>query len=113
VPDGPTVLGTVGGPSIATATGVLLGAANRRLPVLIDGPVAVAAAMAAREYGTQVRLWCLLLDAGTDPTVRLGADRLGVTPLLDVGLGLGEGAGALALLPTLQAALGVAALDTA
>ena len=113
VPDGPTVLTAVGGPSIATATGVLLGAADRRLPVVIDGPVGVAAAIAARDYGPQVRLWCLLMDAGTDPTVHTGADRLGIAPLLDVGLGLGEGGGALALLPTLQAALAVAALEPA
>lgn len=111
--DGPTMLAAVGGPALATAAGILLGAAARRTPVLVDGPVGVAAALAARDYAVPVRLWCLLTDDAADPAVRVAADRLGLTPAVSVGLGLGEGAGALALLPTMQAALAVAALGEA
>jgi adenosyl cobinamide kinase/adenosyl cobinamide phosphate guanylyltransferase len=109
VPDGPTSLAALGGPSLAVAAGLLLGAAQRRTPVLIDGPVGAAAALAARDYAAQTRLWCQLTDVGGDPTVRAAADRVGLAPLFDVGFALGEGANALALLPTIQAALVAAA----
>jgi adenosyl cobinamide kinase/adenosyl cobinamide phosphate guanylyltransferase/NaMN:DMB phosphoribosyltransferase len=110
VHDGPTALAAFGGPSVATAAGVLLGAARRRTPVIIDGPVGAAAALAARDYAVQVRLWCLLTDIAGDPTVRFAADRLGVEPVVSIGFGLGEGANALALLPLFQAALTAAGL---
>jgi len=106
--DGPTALLALGGPSIATATGVLLGAASRRTPVIIDGPVGATAALAARDYAAQVRLWCLLTDIAGDPATRFAADRLGLEPTVSVGLGLGEGANALALLPTFQSVLNTA-----
>jgi hypothetical protein len=60
-----------------------------------------------------VRLWTALVDLGGDATVRAATDRLGVTPLFAVGLGLGEGANALALLPVIQAALTVGTLGAA
>ena len=110
VHDGPTALAAFGGPSIATATGVLLGAARRRTPVILDGPVGLAAALAARDYAVQVRLWCLLTDVAGDPTVRFAADRLGFEPVVSIGLGLGEGTNALALLPLFQTALTAAGL---
>ncbi|HEY7176680.1 MAG TPA: nicotinate-nucleotide--dimethylbenzimidazole phosphoribosyltransferase, partial [Micromonosporaceae bacterium] len=108
--DGPTSLVALGGPSIATATGVVLGAAQRRTPVIIDGPVGAAAMLAARDYAVQVRLWCALTDIAGDAAVRFAADRIGLEPFVSVGLGLGEGANALALLPTFQAALTAAGL---
>jgi len=111
VHDGPTALAAFGGPSVATATGVLLGAARRRTPVIIDGPVGAAAALAARDYAVQMRLWCLLTDIAGDPTVRFAADRLGFEPVVSIGLGLGEGANAVALLPLFQAALTAAGLS--
>ena len=74
--DGPNALAALGGPALATATGVLLGAAQRRTPVLLDGPVGTAAALVAREYAAQTRLWCLLIDDGNHPTVRVAADML-------------------------------------
>jgi adenosyl cobinamide kinase/adenosyl cobinamide phosphate guanylyltransferase/NaMN:DMB phosphoribosyltransferase len=110
VHDGPTALAAFGGATIATATGVLLGAAKRRTPVIIDGPVGAAAALVARDYAVQVRLWCLLTDIAGDPTVRFAADRLGFEPVVSIGLGLGEGANALALLPLFQTALTAAGL---
>ncbi|HKE66467.1 MAG TPA: bifunctional adenosylcobinamide kinase/adenosylcobinamide-phosphate guanylyltransferase [Micromonosporaceae bacterium] len=108
--DGTTSLGAVGGPSIATATGVVLGAAQRGTPVLIDGPVGAAAALAARDYAAEVRLWCAMTDVAGDPAVGAVADRMGLEPMVSVGFGLGEGANALALLPMFQSALTAAAL---
>ena len=107
--DARTALGAVGGPTLATATGVLLGAAARKTPVLLDGPVGTAAALLARDYAAQTRMWCLLTDIGNQPTVRTAADLLGLTPLVDLGLGLGEGCNALAVLPLIQTALALSA----
>ncbi|MFG3712156.1 bifunctional adenosylcobinamide kinase/adenosylcobinamide-phosphate guanylyltransferase [Micromonospora sp. NPDC047730] len=103
------VLAELGGGDVAVATGVLLGATARRLPVMLDGPVGVAAAMVSRDLAGQARHWCLLADHRGDPAVRLAADVLGLTPLLDVHLDLGEGANALAVLPLLRSVLALAA----
>jgi nicotinate-nucleotide--dimethylbenzimidazole phosphoribosyltransferase len=53
------------------------------------------------------RHWTLLAEHGDQPTVKAGADMLGVEPLLDLRLGLGEGAAALAALPLIQSALSI------
>ena len=57
---------------------------------------------------SQTRHWCLLADAGNQQLVRQGADVLGLTPVLDLGLDLGEGANALAALPLLRSAIALA-----
>jgi adenosyl cobinamide kinase/adenosyl cobinamide phosphate guanylyltransferase/NaMN:DMB phosphoribosyltransferase len=103
------ILAQIGGADLAVATGALLGAAARRLPVLLDGPVGIAAGLIARDLAGQTRQWCLLSDAGNLPLVLQGADVLGLTPVLNLGLGLGEGANALATLPLLRTAIGLAA----
>jgi nicotinate-nucleotide--dimethylbenzimidazole phosphoribosyltransferase len=103
------VLAELGGGDIAVATGLLLGATARRLPVLLDGPVGVAAALVTRDLAGQARHWCLLPDHGGNPTVRLAADVLGLTPVMDLRLDLGEGTTALAALPVLRTALTLAA----
>ncbi|MCW3841414.1 bifunctional adenosylcobinamide kinase/adenosylcobinamide-phosphate guanylyltransferase [Micromonospora yasonensis] len=103
------ILAELGGGDVAVATGVLLGATARRIPVLLDGPVGVAAGMVSRDLAGQARHWCLLPDHGGQPAVRLAADVLGLTPLVDLRLGLGEGATALATLPLLRSALALAA----
>ncbi|ROO61459.1 adenosylcobinamide kinase /adenosylcobinamide-phosphate guanylyltransferase [Micromonospora sp. Llam0] len=102
------VLAEYAGGDIAVATGVLLGATANRIPVLLDGPVGVAAALVSRDLAGQARHWCLLPDHGRQPTVRHAADVLGLTPLLDLRLDLGEGATALAALPLLRSALTLA-----
>jgi len=102
------VLAELGGGDIAIATGVLLGATARRTPVLLDGPVGVAAGLVSRDLAGQARHWCLLPDHGGHPAVKLAADVLGLTPLLDLRLDLGEGATSLAALPLLRAALSLA-----
>jgi len=103
------ILAQIGGADLAVASGILLGAAARRLPVLLDGPVGIAAALVARDLGSQVRHWCLLPDAGSFPLVKQGADVLGMTPVTELGLDLGEGLNALAALPLMRTAMGLAA----
>ncbi|MFI6265125.1 bifunctional adenosylcobinamide kinase/adenosylcobinamide-phosphate guanylyltransferase [Micromonospora sp. NPDC051006] len=103
------VLAELGGGDIAVATGVLLGATARRIPVMLDGPVGLAAGMVSRDLAGQARHWCLLADHGGQPAARLAADVLGLTPVLDLRLDLGEGANALAALPLLRSVLSLAA----
>ncbi|GIF37639.1 bifunctional adenosylcobinamide kinase/adenosylcobinamide-phosphate guanylyltransferase [Actinoplanes xinjiangensis] len=103
------ILRQVGGLDVAVATGLLLGAAARRIPVLVDGPLGIAAGLVARDLASQTRHWCLLPEAGTLALVRQGADVLGLTPVLQVGLDLGEGANALTVLPVVRTAVGLAA----
>ncbi|MFJ8687155.1 bifunctional adenosylcobinamide kinase/adenosylcobinamide-phosphate guanylyltransferase [Micromonospora wenchangensis] len=106
--DAKDILTELGGGDVAVACGVLLGATARRVPVLLDGPVGLAAGMVARDLAGQARHWCLLVDHGGHPAVRLAADVLGLTPLLDLRLDLGEGANALAALPLLRSVLALA-----
>lgn len=107
--EGKELLGELAGGDIALATGVLIAAAAHRLPVLVDGPVGIAAGLVSRDLGGQARHWCLLPDHGGHPGVRFGADVLDLAPLLDLRLDLGEGAGALVALAPLRAALTLAA----
>jgi len=104
-----TVLAAVGGGDIAVAAGIILGATFRKTPVVLDGPVGVAAALVARDFGAQTRHWLLVPDHGDHPTVRLAADVLGATQYVHLKLRLGEGTAALAALPLLNSALTLAA----
>jgi NaMN:DMB phosphoribosyltransferase len=103
-----SVLCALGGADIAAATGLLLGAAYRRTPVMIDGPVGAAAALLANDFSAQARRWVLLPDTGRHMAVRIAAEALDLHPWLDLCLDLGEGAAALAALPMLQTALTLA-----
>src|SRR6266511_2527887 len=77
------ILAALGGPDLAVATGLLLGAVSRH--------------------------WLMLPDDGGHPMVKRAADTLGTQPLFDLRVGLGEGASALAALPLLRSALALAA----
>ncbi|XVV14484.1 bifunctional adenosylcobinamide kinase/adenosylcobinamide-phosphate guanylyltransferase [Actinoplanes sp. CA-131856] len=102
------LLRELGGADMAIAVGAMLGATARKLPVLVDGPLGIAAGLIARDLGSQAKHWCLLADSGGLQLVKEGGDFLGLTPVLDLGLGLGEGANALATLPLLRTAIGLA-----
>jgi nicotinate-nucleotide--dimethylbenzimidazole phosphoribosyltransferase len=103
--DARTLLAALGGPDIAVATGLVLGAAARKTPVLVDGPVGIAATLVARDIAGPSRLWTLLADHGDHPTVKAGASALDLKPLVELRLGLGEGAASLVAVPLIQAAL--------
>jgi nicotinate-nucleotide--dimethylbenzimidazole phosphoribosyltransferase len=104
-----TLLSELGGPDFALAAGVILGATARRTPVMLDGPVAAASALLARDLGSQSRLWCLVPDHGAHPVTKAAADVIGAEPLLDLHTGLGEGTMPLLALPLLNSALMLAA----
>ncbi|HYE99012.1 MAG TPA: nicotinate-nucleotide--dimethylbenzimidazole phosphoribosyltransferase [Planctomycetota bacterium] len=99
------VLSKVGGFEIAGLAGVALGAAARRVPVVVDGFIATAAAFAATRLDPGVAA-CLLPSHGS---VEIGhrrlLDALGTRPLLDLEMRLGEGTGAALAMPLVEAAV--------
>ena len=88
------VLRSVGGFEIAGLVGVMLAAASRRTPVVVDGVIAGAAALLAAELEPQVADYLLGSHASADPGHEAQLDSLGVDPCFDYGMRLGEGTGA-------------------
>ncbi|WP_341721381.1 nicotinate-nucleotide--dimethylbenzimidazole phosphoribosyltransferase [Micromonospora sp. FIMYZ51] len=101
------VLATVGGLEHAALTGLLLGAAARRVPVLLDGVIAVAAALAAVAFAPDAVGAMIAGHRSAEPGATVALRRLGLTPLVDLGLRLGEGTGALLALPVVGGAVRV------
>ncbi len=99
------LLQVAGGADIAAMAGFLAQAAVRRTPVLLDGLVPTAAALVAQEITPAAVQWWLACHRSTEPAHTIALSRLGLDPLLDFGLRLGEGTGALVALPLLDAAV--------
>jgi nicotinate-nucleotide--dimethylbenzimidazole phosphoribosyltransferase len=95
----------LGGPDIAAMTGLLIGCAARRTPVLLDGVVSATAALVAAELAPGAKAWWLASHRSTEPAQQAAFAHMGFEPLLDLGLRLGEGTGALVALPLVQAAI--------
>ncbi|MFN8158153.1 MAG: nicotinate-nucleotide--dimethylbenzimidazole phosphoribosyltransferase [Candidatus Nanopelagicales bacterium] len=98
------LLSTVGGADIAAMSGFLLEAAARRTPVLLDGVVSCAAALVAQRIAYRAPRWWLAGHLSTEPAAAQALERLDLVPVVDYGLRLGEGTGALVALPVLNAA---------
>ena len=98
------VLASVGGLEHAALAGFILGGAALRVPVVLDGVIACAAALAARALAPDVPAALLAGHLSTEPGARRALDALGLRPLLDLGLRLGEGSGAALALPVVAAA---------
>ncbi len=98
------VLAKVGGLEIAGLVGVALGAAARRIPVVVDGFIAGAAALVAAELCPRARDYLIAAHVSAEAGHRAILARLGQRPLLDLDLRLGEGSGAALALPLIDAA---------
>ena len=92
-------LAAVGGLEHAALAGFILGGAALRVPVVLDGVIACAAALAARAFAPDVTGCLIAGHLSTEPGARRALDALGLRPLLDLGLRLGEGSGAVLALP--------------
>ncbi len=101
------VLAAVGGLEHAALTGLLLGAAARRVPVLLDGVIAVSAALAAAAFAPDAVGAMIAGHRSAEPGATVALRQLGLTPLIDLGLRLGEGTGALLALPVVTGAVRV------
>ena len=99
----------VGGLEIAAMVGFLLRASTLCIPVVLDGLVTCAAALVADSIDPAARARWLGSHASPEPGARLALERLGMKPLLDLGMRLGEGTGALLAIPLLRAAVGLQA----
>jgi nicotinate-nucleotide--dimethylbenzimidazole phosphoribosyltransferase len=98
------VLAAFGGLEHAALAGYVLGAAALRVPVLLDGVSAGAAALAAAAFAPAALAACLAGHRSAEPGHRLALEHLGLVPLLDLGMRLGEGTGALLALPVVRGA---------
>lgn len=98
------LLATVGGADIAAMSGFLLGASARRTPVILDGVVSSAAALVAHRIAFRSSEWWLAGHRSTEPAQHAALERLALDPIVDYGMRLGEGTGALVALSVLVAA---------
>ncbi|MFJ8012266.1 nicotinate-nucleotide--dimethylbenzimidazole phosphoribosyltransferase [Streptomyces sp. NPDC096339] len=98
------VLAAIGGLEHAAIVGLLLGGASLRTPVILDGVSAGAAALVARAIAPEALSACIAGHRSAEPGHVAALNKLGLRPLVDLDLRLGEGTGALLALPLVQSA---------
>ena len=98
------VLAALGGFEHAALAGFILGAAALRVPVILDGVIAGAAALAAAALAPDAVTACFAGHRSAEPGHAITLEYLGLRALVDLGLRLGEGTGALLALPLVQSA---------
>lgn len=94
-----------GGADLAAIAGFCAQAAVRRTPVLLDGMVVTAAALVAEELAPGAKAWWQAGHRSPEPAHDLALSHLGLTPIVDLGMRLGEGTGAVVALPIVRAAI--------
>lgn len=100
----PAVLAEVGGLELAALAGFVVGGASLRVPVVVDGVIAGAAALVADRIEPDVRPYLVAGHRSTEPGAAAVLAELELDPVLDLGLRLGEGSGACLALSVLEAA---------
>ena len=98
-------LAALGSADLAVGVGFLVAAARAGVPVLLDGIVSLAELAVAEDLEPGVVAWCAAGHRSTEPAQQLALDKLGLVPLVDLGLRLGEGTGALTALPVLRSSV--------
>lgn len=98
------LLRCLGGRELAAIAGAVVGARLARRPVVLDGFICTAAAAVLEVHTTGALDHCVLAHASAEPGHRTLYEHLGLRPLLDLGLRLGEGSGAVTAVPLLRAA---------
>lgn len=99
-----TCLQSLGGFEIAAITGALIGCAARGIPVLVDGFIVSVAALCAVQLRPALSCWLLFAHRSREPGHQRILDALEATPLLDLGMRLGEGSGAAVAVPLIRSA---------
>jgi nicotinate-nucleotide--dimethylbenzimidazole phosphoribosyltransferase len=97
-------LASLGGLEIAALAGFIVGAAAARVPVIVDGVIAVAALVTASAFCPAAADYCVAGHRSAEPGSGVALDFVGLRPLLHLDLRLGEGTGACLALPLVQAA---------
>jgi nicotinate-nucleotide--dimethylbenzimidazole phosphoribosyltransferase len=95
----------VGGFEIGVLASIMLHAAEQRLPVVLDGLITTAAALIAHQADPRVCDYLIASHRSVEVGHQVALDYLGLEPLLDLGMRLGEGTGALLALPLIEAAM--------
>jgi nicotinate-nucleotide--dimethylbenzimidazole phosphoribosyltransferase len=98
------VLAAVGGLEHAALAGFVLGAAATRTPVVLDGVIACSAALVAQALAPDSVAAMIAGHRSVEPGASVALEALGLTPLVDLDLRLGEGSGAVLALPLVQGA---------
>jgi nicotinate-nucleotide--dimethylbenzimidazole phosphoribosyltransferase len=97
-------LAALGGFEHAALVGLILMGAAYRIPVLLDGVVSNSVALAARALAPNSMDYAMAGHLSAEPGARIALEKLGLEPLLDLGMRLGEGTGGLLAVPLVQAA---------
>lgn len=100
-------LTALGSSDLAATTGYLVEAAASGVPVLLDGLMSVACALTAERIAPGAVAWFAAGHRSTEPAQSLALSKLGLEPVLDLGMRLGEGSGAVAAVPVLRSAVAV------
>lgn len=88
------ILASIGGREIVAMTAAILSAANKKIPVVLDGVISGAAASIAFELQPNTIGYCLAGHCSAEPAHRAFVDHYKLAPILDLGMRLGEGTGA-------------------
>lgn len=107
-----TVLETVGGLDIAGLVGVCIGGAVHHIPIVLDGVISMAAALLAQRLAPGTIQYLIGSHQGKEPAVEGLARALGLSPVIQGELALGEGTGAVMMMALLDVALSVYAKRT-
>ncbi|MBR1865795.1 MAG: nicotinate-nucleotide--dimethylbenzimidazole phosphoribosyltransferase [Lachnospiraceae bacterium] len=105
--DALSVLATVGGLDLAGLAGVCIGGALFHIPIVLDGVISMAAALAAERIVPGTREYLIASHKGKEPAVERLTQALGLEPVIDGRMALGEGTGAVMMLSLLDLALTV------
>lgn len=97
-------LTALGSADIAATAGFMAAAARAGVPVLLDGVISVAAAIMADRLAPGAAAWFAAGHRSTEPAQSFALDKLGLDPILDLGMRLGEGSGAVAAVPVVRSA---------
>jgi nicotinate-nucleotide--dimethylbenzimidazole phosphoribosyltransferase len=100
-----SVLAAVGGFEIGVIAGLMLGAASKRLVVMVDGFITTAAALIAHGINPTVADYMIAGHRSVEPGHIFTLEKLGLTPILDLDLRLGEGSGAATSLSIVETAV--------
>lgn len=104
ITDARAVLAEIGGLEIAALAGFVVGGAAAGVPVLVDGVISLAAALVADALVPGLRGYLVAGHRSTEPGASVALAHLGLIPVVDLGLRLGEGTGAVLAVPVVQAA---------
>ncbi|NLO98551.1 MAG: nicotinate-nucleotide--dimethylbenzimidazole phosphoribosyltransferase [Peptococcaceae bacterium] len=101
-------LAKIGGLEIAALTGVILEAAYQHVPIVLDGIISTAAALAAAKLAPRTTAYMISSHNSEEPGHCLALKYLGLQPRLEIHMRLGEGTGAALMFPIVEAALKIA-----